>query len=115
VISANVHRRHLTAEQKRKLIGKLIAAQPEKSDRQIAKTAEASPTTVGTVRAEMEEAGAVSKLHTRTDARGVKQPARKSREEPPKLNAVGKPFSPQYDPTGKRRTPLTSIKRLYRP
>src|SRR5262245_38111107 len=34
VISANIHRRHLTAEQKRELIARLIKAQPEKSDRQ---------------------------------------------------------------------------------
>ena len=32
-----------------------------------------------------------------------------------KLNAVGKPYSPQYDPNWKRKTPLTSIKRLYAP
>jgi len=36
VISANIHRRHLTAEQKRELIAKLIKASPEKSDRTIA-------------------------------------------------------------------------------
>src|SRR5262249_28691019 len=46
VISANIHRRHLTAEQKRDLIAKLIKATPEKSDRQIAETVKASPTTV---------------------------------------------------------------------
>src|SRR5262249_40373226 len=62
VISANLHRRHLTAEQKRALIAKLIKATPEKSDRQIAETVKASPTTVGMVRAEMEATGDVSKL-----------------------------------------------------
>ena len=36
VISANIRRRHLTAEQKRELIAKLIKATPEKSDRAIA-------------------------------------------------------------------------------
>jgi hypothetical protein len=77
VISANIHRRHLTAEQKRELIAKLIKATPEKSDRQIAETVKASPTTVGTVRANMEAKGEVSKLDTRTDAKGVKQPAHK--------------------------------------
>src|SRR5262245_4189990 len=83
VISANIHRRHLTAEQKRELIAKLIKATPEKSDRQIAETVKASPTTVGTVRTKMEATGEVSKLDTRTDAKGVKQPARKgwSREQ----------------------------------
>ena len=41
VISANIHRRHLTAEQKRELIAKLIKATPEKSNRQIAATVKA--------------------------------------------------------------------------
>jgi hypothetical protein len=78
VFSANIHRRHLSAEQKRELIAKLLKAQPEKSDRQIAETMKASPTTVGTVRAEMEAKGDVSKLDTRTDTRGRQQPARKA-------------------------------------
>jgi ParB-like chromosome segregation protein Spo0J len=77
VISANAHRRHLTAEQKRDLIAKLVKAAPEKSDRQIAKTVKASPTTVGSVRSEMEARGEVSKLDTRIDRKGVKQPAKK--------------------------------------
>jgi hypothetical protein len=86
VISANIHRRHLTAEQKRDLIAKLIKATPEKSDRQIAETLKASPTTVGTVRAEMEATGDVSKLDTRTDSRGRKQPARKTTTKPPPVS-----------------------------
>jgi hypothetical protein len=53
VISANIHRRHLTAEQKRDLIAKLIKATPDKSDRQIAETVKVSPTTVGAVRREV--------------------------------------------------------------
>jgi ParB-like chromosome segregation protein Spo0J len=77
--SLNYHRRHLTAEQRRELIAKLIKATPEKSDRQIAETVKASPTTVGTVRAEMEAKGEVSKLDTRIDRKGVEQPARKPR------------------------------------
>src|SRR5262249_20088589 len=75
VISANIHRRHLTTDDKRDLIAKLIQATPETSDRQIAETVKASPTTVGTVRAKMEAKGDVSKLDTRTEARGRKQPA----------------------------------------
>jgi hypothetical protein len=86
VISANIHRRHLTAEQKRDLIAKLIKATPEKSDRQIAETVKASPTTVGTVRAEMEATGDVSKLDTRTDSKGRKQPARKTTTKPPPVS-----------------------------
>src|SRR5215471_8976 len=77
VISANIQRRHLTAEQKRELVEKLLNAAPEKSDRQIAKIAKVSPTTVGTKRAKMEKAGDVSKLDTRRDTRGRKQPSKK--------------------------------------
>src|SRR5689334_13315441 len=36
VISANIHRRHLTAEQKRDLLARLIKDDPTKSNRQIA-------------------------------------------------------------------------------
>jgi hypothetical protein len=81
VISANLHRRHLTAEQKRELIAKLIKADPEKSDRQIAGIVKASPTTVGAVRDKLEEAGDVSNLDTHRDTRGRKQPA--SKPKPP--------------------------------
>jgi ParB-like chromosome segregation protein Spo0J len=77
VVSANIHRRHLTAKQTRELIAKLLKATPEKSNRQIAATVKASPTTVGTVRAKMEATGNVSKLDTRTDTKGRKQPAKK--------------------------------------
>jgi hypothetical protein len=76
--SLNLHRRHLTPEQKRALIAKLLKAHPEKSDRQIAKTAKVSPTFVGKVRAEAEEAGDVSTVDTRADTKGRKQPARKA-------------------------------------
>jgi hypothetical protein len=77
VISANVHRRHLTAEQKRDLIAKLLKADPSRSDRQIAEQTKTSPTTVGKVRAEKEAAGDVSKVDTRTDSAGRKQPSKK--------------------------------------
>jgi ParB-like chromosome segregation protein Spo0J len=77
VISANLHRRNLKGEQKRELIATLVRATPEKSDRQIAQTVGASPTTVGDVRAQAEAAGDVSKLDTRKDSKGREQPAKK--------------------------------------
>jgi ParB-like chromosome segregation protein Spo0J len=82
VISANLHRRHLKGEQKRELIARLVRATPEKSDRQIAQTVGASPTTVGDVRAQAEAAGDVSKLDTRKDSKGREQPAKKSGPAP---------------------------------
>jgi hypothetical protein len=52
--SLNVHRRHLTVEQKRDVIAKLLKANPETSDRAIAKSAKVDNKTVAKVRAEME-------------------------------------------------------------
>jgi len=96
VISANIHRPHLTTEQRRDLIAELIKADPSKSNRQIATTAKASPTTVGTVRAKMEAAGDVSKLDTSIDTKGRKQPAKranrpKAPNPPPPPDAALKP------------------------
>jgi ATP-dependent DNA ligase len=88
VVSANLYRRHLSRELKRELIEKLLKAQPEKSDRQIAATVKASPTTVGTVRAELEKAGDVSKLDTRTDTAGRQQPAAKAPKAPSKEGQI---------------------------
>jgi hypothetical protein len=87
VISANIHRRHLTAKGKRDLVAKLIKQQPNKSNRQIAEQAKVSPTTVGTTRSDMEAAGDVSNLDTRTDSKGRQQPSAKpkrwrDREDP---------------------------------
>src|SRR5262249_57584090 len=62
VISKNIHRRHLTAEQKRDLIAKLLKATPEKSNRQIAETVKADHKTVASVRAEKEATGEIPQL-----------------------------------------------------
>lgn len=50
VLSANLMRRHLTREQKREVIDKLLQQRPELSDRAIAKLAGISDKTVGAVR-----------------------------------------------------------------
>jgi hypothetical protein len=70
VISANIQRRHLTAEQKRDLIAKLLKANPGKSDRQIAETVKTSPTTVGTVRKELSNLDSCEQTETRTGSDG---------------------------------------------
>jgi hypothetical protein len=77
VASANMQRRHLTAEDKRQVIANLIKALPEKPDRQIAAMLGVSHHTVGTVRAEMEGRGQIAHVETRVDTRGRKQPAAK--------------------------------------
>src|SRR5262245_19575674 len=59
VISANLHRRHLTSEQKRELIAKLVKAQPDRSIRAIAEQAKVDKNTVAAVRQEMEGRGEI--------------------------------------------------------
>jgi hypothetical protein len=84
VISANIHRRHLSAEQKRELIAKLLKAQPDKSNNAIAKQVKADDKTVATVRREMERRSEIPNVSTRTDSKGRKQPSSKTRKPEPK-------------------------------
>src|SRR5262245_59315516 len=77
VISANIHRRHLTSKERRELISKLLKAKPEASDRQIAATVSVHHGTVGVVRAGLERRGEISHVDTRIDTKGRKQPSSK--------------------------------------
>jgi ParB-like chromosome segregation protein Spo0J len=79
VISANIHRRHLTAEQRRELIEKLLKADPGQSDRQIAEMAKVSDKTVAAVRREAEARAEIPHVEKRTDRKGRSQPARKEK------------------------------------
>src|SRR5262249_19024288 len=54
VISANMHRRHLTAEDKCDIIAKLLRAKPEVSNATVAKQIKADDKTVAKVRRELE-------------------------------------------------------------
>src|SRR5262249_5703357 len=109
VLSFNIHRRHLTTDQKRDLIAKVIKAKPEYSNRQIADRVWVSPTTVRKVRAEMEEAGDVSRMDTLIDALGRRQPAQK----PTKVRA-SKVIEPEREapcPSSPGRTETTAVER----
>jgi hypothetical protein len=77
VLSANIHRRHLTAEKRRELIAELIKATPGKSDRQMAEQTKTDHKTVGKVRTEMEGRGEIPHVATRTDTKGRMQLAKK--------------------------------------
>lgn len=80
IVSKNVHRRHLTPEQRAKALHDLIKADPKKSDRAIAKKAEVSPTTVGKARAELSKRGQLKKDTSRIgqDGKTRKVPAKKA-------------------------------------
>jgi hypothetical protein len=108
VLSANIHRRHLTTEQKRELIAKLIKQTPNKSDRQIAKQTKTSPTTVGKIRKETENAGDVSKVDTRTDTKGRKQPSAKPKSAKPTTPAKNQPIGSSSVPTSSPEHRMTA-------
>jgi hypothetical protein len=74
VISANIHRRHLTAAQKSELIEALLKAKPERSDRATAKIAQVDHKTVAAKRAKLEATGEIPQLDKRTGADGRARP-----------------------------------------
>jgi hypothetical protein len=93
--SANAYRRHLTPQQRTDAIIEAIKSDPAKSDRQIAKQTDSSPTTVGKVRDKLETRGDVSTVDTRTDARGRQQPAHRPKLIAPPSDAERSRPAPQ--------------------
>lgn len=110
VLSANVHRRHLTSGQKRAAIEAYLKADPTVSDRQVAKELGVSDKTVGAERKDLEGRAEIPHVETRTDSAGRSQPAKKPKPKPtphpedepclwggvpdPVSNVVGLPLSP---------------------
>jgi len=84
VISANIHRRHLTAEQKRELIAALLKAAPERSNLATAKIAKVSDKTVARVRDRLETTSEFPKLTKRVglDGRARSSARRPAKREP---------------------------------
>ena len=80
--SANLHRRHLDIEDRKRIAADLLRAQPERSNREVAKMAKLSRPVVGEIRGELEDAGTVAKVATIVGADGVAQPARKAKAKP---------------------------------
>lgn len=78
VVSLNLHRRHLTTNQKRQVIDRLLMADPSKSNRQIATVAKVDHKTVGVEREKLEQRGEIPHVNTRTDTMGRSQPATKN-------------------------------------
>lgn len=77
VISANIRRRHLDPETKIKILAQLVAAQPEKSDRQLGEEAGVDHKTIAKARKKAEATGEASPVEKRVgkDGKARKQPA----------------------------------------
>jgi hypothetical protein len=73
VLAANIQRRHLTEEQRRELIAKIIKAKPSASDRTIAKQVKRDHKTVAKIRKKLESTGEVSPVEKRVGADGKKR------------------------------------------
>jgi len=95
VISANLHRRHLTGEQKRELIDKVLKAKPEASDSQIAKQTKTSDKTVAKRRRKLESTSEIPRLEKTVGKDG------KKRGRPP-MRKAGPPRHPQPDAAAPR-------------
>lgn len=108
-VGLNLHRRHLTPEQKRELVAKLLETTPEKSDRQIAETAKVSPTTVGAIRRRSGVQGGHLPKRTGKDGKSYSTPKARSKPNPsatPPQGKVTHPHRPQgrggVDPNQRR-------------
>jgi hypothetical protein len=82
VISANIRRRHLSAEDREKYLMQVIAAAPEKSDRTLAKETGLSHPTIAKARKQAETTGKALPVEKRTGADG------KARKQPVKPTAA---------------------------
>jgi ParB-like nuclease domain len=76
VLSLNVHRRHLTTEQKRELIAKVLKAKPAVSNATIAKQTKTTDKTVAKVRRKLESTSEIPKLEKTTGADGKQRKSR---------------------------------------
>jgi ParB-like chromosome segregation protein Spo0J len=88
----------LSTAEKQARIEAELKADPTRSDRAIAQGVGVSPTTVGGVRTKLEVKGDVSKVDTRTDTKGRKQPAKKSKWKQPTKKLKPAPAASQSIP-----------------
>jgi hypothetical protein len=94
VISRNIHRRHLTPEDKIKYLAQLIAAQPEKSDRLLAKQTGVTHPTIAKARRAAEATGKALLVGKRVGADGKARPRPAKRAKP---EAKAKAKVPKHD------------------
>ena len=112
VISANLRRRHLSADRKRELIEELLKKNPGKSDRMLAGEAGASPTTVGKVRKKVEatvQGGQLEKVEASTGKSGQSKKRVGKDGKSRKVAAKAKTDKPKKTAGTKTKQPLDSI------
>ena len=98
VVSANLHRRHLTPDQRRELIAKLLKAKPETSNNQIAKQVKADDKTVAKVRTELEATSEIPKLEKTVGKDGKERPAKRKPAVQETFNSPEEAHGKKFDP-----------------
>src|SRR4051794_35792052 len=83
IISANIHRRHLSREKKHEVVAEMLKANPERSNRQIAELLRIDHKTVGAVREREERRGSIPHVSAAKDKLGRTQVIKK-----PKINVA---------------------------
>jgi hypothetical protein len=105
VVSKNLHRRHLTPEQKRELIAKVLKAKPEQSNRQVAEQVKVDHKTVGAERKRLEATGEIPQLKKTVGADGKRRPKpERRRNESATANAES--FSEIFDAEDEGEDPV---------
>ena len=82
IIRDNLHRRHLSREEKQRLIDYFLKADSSQSDRAIADKTKTDKNTVKARRDKLQSGGEIHHHETRTGKDGKKQPARKAPVKP---------------------------------
>jgi hypothetical protein len=100
VVSANLRRRHLTAEQKRELIADLLGADPQRSDRATAAIVNASPQTVTAERRRLEATAQIEQSNKRVGRDGRTRPSAKPSLRPA---SPAQPVTQPARPPARRR------------
>lgn len=80
-LTLNVDRRHLTRDQRRKLLTQSIKTDPELSDREHGRRTGTDHKTASKVRDELTERGEIPHVELRTDRAGRRQPASKTKTD----------------------------------
>lgn len=76
VVACNAHRRHLTAEQRRRVVAEVLKAEPHKSNVVVAKAAGVTDKTVATVRTKLEATSEIPRLSKTTGRDGKARPTK---------------------------------------
>jgi hypothetical protein len=94
VLSKNLHRRHLTPEQRRRVIAAVLKQDPKRSDRRVAEETKTDHKTVGKVREQLEGRGEIPHVDKRSDSKGREQPAARPRPAESPAPGGGNGYSP---------------------